>query len=52
LLDLTVIEGENTFETELWLTEKMYLNTFEFEKDYLVSTASESSVTPDFYILK
>jgi 4'-phosphopantetheinyl transferase len=52
LLDLTVIEGENTFETELWLTEKMYLNTFEFEKEYLVSTASESSVTPDFYILK
>lgn len=52
LLGLTVIEGENTFESDLWLTEKMYLNTFEFEKEYLVSTAAESSVIPDFYILK
>ena len=52
LLDINVLDGEHFIELEQWNANQMYLNTYAFQTEYIISTASELELNPLQVILK
>lgn len=46
LLALTVLEGSQTFNIDLWDADSMNLNSFSYKSEYLISTASALKIRP------
>lgn len=52
LLDINVLDGEHFIDLEQWNAHQLYLNTYTFQSDYIISTASELELNPLQVILK
>ena len=52
LLDINVLDGEHLTDLEHWNANQIYLNTYTFQSDYIISIASELELNPLQIILK
>ena len=52
LLAINVLEGERTLFLEQWQAPQMYLNTYSFQSDYIISIGSELGLMPLQFVLK
>jgi 4'-phosphopantetheinyl transferase len=52
LLAINVLEGERTLFLEQWQAPRMYLNTYSFQSDYIISIGSELGLVPLQFVLK
>ncbi|MFY8033262.1 MAG: 4'-phosphopantetheinyl transferase family protein, partial [Flexibacteraceae bacterium] len=52
LLALNVLEGTQTYKTDLWDSDSMHLNTFNYKSEYLFSTATVQNIRPCIKVLE